>query len=369
MAKISILKLALAASNYCDLCTMQPINTVILSFGMSGQLFHAPFIHVQPGFDFYGVWERTKNVAQQKYPNVKTYRTFDEVLADEAVELVIVNTPNYTHHEYARKALLAAKHVVVEKPFVISVSEGEELIEIARENKCVLSVYHNRRYDSDFKIVRKIVQQGSLGQVVEAEFHFDRFKEELSPKQHKETPGPGTGALYDLGSHLIDQALQLFGVPEAVFADIRIIRRLSLVDDYFEVLLYYPDLRVRLHSSYLVREPMAAYQIHGLKGSFIKSKSDVQEMALQAGTMPVGAEWGEEPEEERGLLHAFADGHFKKEYVASERGNYGEYFEQLYQSIRNNKPLPVTPEDALKVIMIIEASFKSSDEKNVVYLS
>ncbi len=248
---------------------MKPINTAILSFGMSGQVFHAPFIQVHQGFRFHSVWERSKNLAQEKYPGVKTCRTLEEVLADEAVELVIVNTPNYTHYEYCRKALEAGKHVVVEKPFVVTVAEGEELLQLAKQRGKTLSVYHNRRFDSDFLIVRKVLEEGLLGDVVEAEFHFDRFKEEISPKVHKETPGPGTGALYDLGSHLIDQALQLFGKPDQVFADIRIVRPVSQVDDYFEVLLYYPKLRVRLHCSYLVREPLPAYQLHGIKGSFI----------------------------------------------------------------------------------------------------
>jgi len=216
---------------------MQPINTAICSFGMSGWVFHAPFISTHPGFNFYAVWERSKNLAQEKYPEVKVYRTLEELLADDKVELVVVNTPNTTHYDFAKQALLADKHVICEKPFTATVAEAEELIEIAAKQHKQLSVFQNRRYDSDYRTIKKVLDEKLLGDIVEAEFHFDRYKEELSPKQHKETPIPGTGCLYDLGSHLIDQALQLFGMPQAVFADIAVMRTVSKVEDYFELLL------------------------------------------------------------------------------------------------------------------------------------
>jgi len=345
---------------------MQPIKTAILSFGMSGKLFHAPFIDVHPGFDFYAVWERSKNLAQEKYPNVKTYRTLEELLADGTIELVIVNTPNYTHYEYTKSALEAGKHVIVEKPFTVSVAQGEELIALAKKRNAKLSVYHNRRYDSDFKVVKKMVTEGWLGEIVEAEFHFDRYKEELSPKVHKETPGPGTGALYDLGSHLIDQALQLFGMPQAIFADVQVMRPISKVDDYFELLFYYPGKRVRLKSSYLVREPLPGYVLHGTKGSFIKPKTDVQEMALMEGKIPGTNDWGKEPEGEKGLLHTEKEGKVIKEYTPSFQGNYLEYFDGVYEAIRNNKALPVEAQDAVNVIRIIEVAFQSTKEKRVI---
>ena len=348
---------------------MQPINTAILSFGMSGQVFHAPFIHVLDEFNFHAVWERTKNIARDKYAGVQTYRSLEELLMDPLVELVVVNTPNYTHFEYTKKALEAGKHVVVEKPFTVTVKDGEELIRIAREKNLVLSVYQNRRFDSDFKSVKKIVDEEWLGDIVEAEFHYDRYKEELSPKVHKETPGPGTGALYDLGSHLIDQALQLFGMPEEVFADIRTVRPVSKVDDYFEVLLYYPNLRVRLHSSYLVREALPAYAIHGSKGSFIKAKTDVQEAALQEGQLPDREDWGTEPDSQKGWLHTEKDGEVIRRHVISPQGNYSDYYKQLYGAIRYGSASPVTAEEGLDVIRIIEAAFRSSSGKQVINLA
>jgi predicted dehydrogenase len=275
---------------------MTPINTALCSFGMSGWVFHAPFLNINPGFNLYAVWERTKNLAVEKYPSIKTYRTLEDMLADNSVELVIVNTPNNTHYEYAKKALNAGKHVVVEKPFTVTVKEGKELIELAKKQNKKLSVYQNRRYDSDYKTIKRVIQQNLLGDLVEVEMHFDRFKEVISPKVHKEIPGPGTGSLYDLGSHLIDQALQLFGMPEKIFADIQCVRPVSQVDDYFELLLFYKKLRVRLKSSYTVREALPGYIFHGLKGSFIKPKTDVQEEMLQAGKIPGSSDWGTEPE-------------------------------------------------------------------------
>lgn len=347
---------------------MQPITTALLSFGMSGQVFHAPFLQVLPHFHLYAVWERSSSNAQLKYPGIKTFRSLDELLQDPAIELVVVNTPNYTHYPYTKAALLAGKHVIVEKPFTVNTNEGQELIRIAADVGKVLSVYHNRRYDSDYKTVAKVLREGQLGDIVEAEFHFDRYKEELSPKKHKETPGAGTGALYDLGSHLIDQALQMFGKPSAVFSDIQIIRSGSQVDDFFEVLFYYPDKRVRLRCSYLVREALPAYILHGKKGSFIKAKTDVQEKDLQAGKIPGSTDWGREPVEERGLLHTEIGGKIIRNHIASESGDYGDYYHSIYAAVRDGVTPEVTAQQGLDVVNIIEKAFQSQKERKVIML-
>lgn len=347
---------------------MQPINTAICSFGMSGWVFHAPFISTHPGFHFYGVLERSKNLAQEKYPDVKVFRTLEEMLADNNIELVVVNTPNITHYEITKLALLAGKHVICEKPFTVTVAQANELIQLAAKQNKQLSVYHNRRYDSDYRTIKQVLNQKLLGEIVEAEFHFDRFKKELSPKLHKETATQGTGSLYDLGSHLIDQALQLFGMPQAVFADIVAMRPISQVDDYFELLFYYPSHRVRIKGSYQVREALPGYVIHGSKGSFIKPKTDMQETQLQEGMLPTAEGYGTEPETEKGLLHTEVDGKIIREYIPSLKGNYSDYYEGMYQSIRNNKQVPVNAEDGMQVIKIIEAAFLSSKEKRVIEL-
>lgn len=344
------------------------IAVAICSFGMSGKLFHAPFVHVHPGFHFYACWERSKKLVNDIYPEVKSYSSYDDMLADPVVDLIIVNTPNATHFEYAKKALLAGKHVIVEKPFVIDTSEGEALIKLAAEKQKVLSVYHNRRNDSDFKTVKHILQQNLLGDIIEAEIHFDRYSLDLSPKKHKEVAGGGTGVLFDLGSHLIDEAVQLFGKPDAVFADIRTVRKVSVIDDYFELLLYYKDKRVRLHSTYIAKEPSIGYIIHGEKGSFIKPKTNGQEIDLMKGILPHGEQWGIEDEKDWGLLHVEREGVVIREKVPSEKGNYMDYFEGVYQAIANNTAVPVSAEDGLLVIKIIEAAFKSSAAKKVIEL-
>jgi len=347
----------------------QPIKTALCSFGMSGWVFHAPFIHMHPGFALYGVWERTKNLAREKYPSVKTFRSLEEILNDAAIELVVVNTPNSTHYDYTKEALLAGKHVIAEKPFTVTVKEGEELVQLAKQQGKLLSVYQNRRFDSDYRTVKKIIDQDLLGQIVEAEIHYDRFKEELSPKVHKETPGMGTGLLYDLGSHLIDQSLQFFGMPQAVFADIAVMRPIAKVDDYMELILFYPKHRVRIKSSYIVREAPPSYVFHGLKGSFIKARTDVQERMLQEGLTPDRPDWGIEPESEKGLLHTEIDGKIIREYIPSEKGSYMDYYEGMYQSIRNKKPLLVTAEEGLNIIRVIEAAYKSNSQKKVISFS
>jgi predicted dehydrogenase len=352
---------------------MKQINTALCSFGMSGLVFHAPFLHVNPGFNFYGVWERTKSLAQEKYPAVKTFRTLEEMLADDKVELVIVNTPSVTHFDYAKQVIRAGKHLIVEKPFTATVAQAEELIKLAknlpagRQGKNVkLSVYHNRRYDSDYKTIKKILDENWLGEIVEAEIRYDRYVPELSYKTHKETPTPAVGCIYDLGSHLIDQSLQLFGMPLAIFADIAINRPGSRVDDYFDLKLFYPSHRVTLKSSYYVREALPGYVFHGRKGSFIKHKTDIQETMLQAGKIPAGNDWGIEPESQKGLLHTEKDGTIIKEYIPSLQGNYGAYYDGMYKAIVENKPEPVSAEDGMNVIKIIEMALKSNKEKRVI---
>ncbi|MBC7628771.1 Gfo/Idh/MocA family oxidoreductase, partial [Ferruginibacter sp.] len=256
---------------------MRIIKTALLSYGMSGKIFHAPFIAAHPGFKLCGAWERSNKNIQQNYPDATSYATLEALLADETIELVIVNTPNDSHYEYATKVLQAGKHVVVEKAFTTSVAQGEALKALAQKQDKMISVYQNRRFDSDCRTVQRVIADKLLGDIVEAEFHYDRFKPLVGPKLHKEMPNPGAGLLMDLGPHLIDEALHIFGMPNALFADICITRPNSKVDDWFDMRLYYPSLSVRLKAGNIVREAIPANVIHGMKGSFIKTRGDVQE--------------------------------------------------------------------------------------------
>jgi len=344
---------------------MAVINAALCSFGLSGKVFHAPFLTIHPGFKFYAVWERSKNLAQQKYPDVKVFRTLEEMLDDKKVDLVIVNTPSYSHYEYAKQSLLVNKNTIVEKPFTATAAQAEELLQLSKEKNILLSVFQNRRYDSDFKTVKKVIDDGLLGEILEAEIHYDRYNPILSPKAHKETPGPAVGVVYDLGSHLIDQAVYLFGMPEAIFADIFNMRPDSKVDDYFEILFYYPTFRVRLKATYFAKEPQG-FIIHGRKGSFIKSRADVQETTLQANVPPGTKDWGVEPESEKGLLHTEKEGKIIRGHILTLQGNYMEYYDGIYKALAEHAPPPVSAGDGVNVIRIIEAANQSNKEKRVI---
>jgi scyllo-inositol 2-dehydrogenase (NADP+) len=343
------------------------IKTALLSFGLSGKVFHAPFLSLHPGFELVGCWERSKRVFTEHYPGSRSYTSLEEILGDDNVDLVIVNTPTYTHYEYGRKVLEAGKHAIVEKAFTATADEARDLKSIADRKGLKVSVFQNRRWDSDFKTVRKVIEEGLLGEIVEAQLSYDRYNPLLSPKAHKETPSPGSGVLKDLGPHIIDQALVLFGMPEGVFGDIMITRPNSQVRDYFEILLQYPGKRVRLHAGYFNREPVPSYVVQGTKGTFLKSRSDVQEPRLVAGDKPT-REGMTEPDTERGLLHTEKEGKVVRELVKSLPGNYLDYYEAVYQALTSSKPMPVTADDGIKIMRIIEAAEISSSEKRVVSL-
>ncbi len=347
---------------------MHTIKTALLSFGMSGKVFHAPFLHLHPGFELAGAWERSTKKMGAFYPGITSYPTLESILEDPSIELVVVNTPTYTHFDYARQSLLAGKHLIVEKAFTTTVKEAIELKELAEKVNKKISVYHNRRWDSDFKTVKKVIDAGWLGELKEAEIHFDRFKPELSPKAHKEVPSAGAGLLKDLGSHIIDSANCLFGFPKAVFADIRITRPGSAVDDWFDLLLYHDQLRVRIKGSLYVREMLPGFILHGSKGSFLKHRTDIQETELAAGKPPHLTDWGIEPEADYGLLHTETNGQIRREKITSLPGNYYDYYEGIYKAITTNSRLPVTAEEGINVMRIIDAAIKSCKEQRVISL-
>ena len=347
---------------------MPSIKTALCSFGMSGYVFHAPLLAANPNFKLDTVWERTKNEAEKQYPDIRTARTYEELLSDEQLQLVVVNTPSITHFDYTKKALEAGKHVIVEKPFTATVKQAETLIALAKEKNVQLTVFHNRRWDSDFKTVKKILDANVLGEIKDVEIHYDRYEPALSAKTHKEEPTAAVGSIYDLGSHLIDQALQLFGKPKAIFADADSYRTHSKVIDYFDIKLFYNHFRVALKSSYFVKEPTPAYVLHGTKGSFLKSRADIQEVALKKLVSPLDKNWGEEPVDQRGVLHTISEGESVKKHIYSEKGNYMDFYDQLYDAIVSKGPLPVQVEEAKNCIEIIELAYQSINEKRIVSL-
>ncbi len=341
---------------------MKPIQTALLSFGMSGRVFHAPFIYLHSGFELVGSWERTNKSIQTHYEGVSSFTSMEEILENDRIELVVVNTPTWTHYDYAKSALEAGKHVVVEKAFVGNATEAMELCELAKSKGLQLSVFQNRRWDSDFQTVKNVVDSGRLGAIVEARLAFDRWRPELSPKLHKEKPSSGAGIIKDLGAHVIDQAIALFGMPEGVFADIRVTREGSEVDDYFDILLKYRQTSVHLHGGYFFKEQLPGFILYGTKGSFAKSRADVQEDQLQAGMKPDDPEYGVEPEDQQGWLHVEQE----RNHVPTVDGNYMNYYEGVYQAIRAGAELPVSGEDGLNVMRVIDAAFESHQQGRLV---
>jgi len=331
------------------------------SFGMSGMVFHGPLLNAHPGFQLKSVVQRSKSNASEYYPGIIIERDFNQLLQDDEIELVIVNATNDTHFPFTRDALNAGKHVVVEKPFVNTLEEGNLLIDLARKHNRILSVFQNRRWDSDFLTVKKIIQAGMLGRIVEFVSNFDRYRNYIQENTWKEDTGPGSGLLYNLGPHLIDQVLQVFGHPEALYAEIRKVRTGTQVDDYFDISLMYPDRLARIHSSYLVREPNPRFILHGSLGSFVKYGLDPQEAALKAGEIPGSMGWGTEEEKLHGWLNTeINDAHFQGK-ITSEPGNYLAFYDNIFDAIRNNNSLAVTAEESLMNIYIIERSFESAE--------
>ena len=346
--------------------TGNPIKTAILSYGMSGEVFHAPLLEVHSGFDLTTVWQRSGDKAKHRYPNIKVVRSLDDVLKDNQTELVIVNTPNETHLDYTKRALEAGKHVVVEKPFTNTIEEAQQLIELSKKVGKVLSVFQSRRWDGGFNTVRQVMEHGMLGPVVEYEAHYDRFRNYIALNTWKEEPAPGSGILYNLGSHMLDQVIVLFGMPQTISAKIGIQRLGGKVDDFYDLRLTYPDLNVIVKSSYLVREPGPQYIIHGVKGSFVKYGIDPQEEALKQGQIPGRAGWGLEPEQYWGKLNTEINGLHVEGKIETLPGNYLGYYQNIYECIREGKDLAVKPEQAMQVIQLIEIAMKSNKEQRAI---
>ena len=344
------------------------IKTGICSYGMSGKLFHAPFVQNHPGYELTGIVERHNNDSRERYPRSKLYRSVDELVADDSIQLIIVNTPTHLHYENAKAALTAGKNIVVEKPFAVTVQDAEEITALAREKNLFISIYQNRRYDGDYHAIKDVLEKQLLGELREVEIRYDRYRPIPSGKAHKEGDLPGAGIIYDLSPHLVDQALQLFGWPKAIFGDVWRMREGVKASDYFEMLLYYPGMRVRLKATCIAREPLPSYILHGMKGSFIQQRSDLQEIQLNAGAIPSLESWCPSPSQPDGLLHTEINGEVIHKELTSVAGNYMGYYDDLHKALTGKAPNPVPPEDGIKTIRIIEAALQSSKEGKTINL-
>jgi predicted dehydrogenase len=345
----------------------KPIVTAIASFGMSGVVFQGPSLKIFPEkFKIHKILERTKNVSAERYPEATIVRTYEEILNDPEVELVIVNTPDYLHFDMARQAIEAGKHIVVEKPFTKNSDDARALIALAKEKGVIMTVYQSRRLDNGFRTVRKIAEEKLLGRIVEYEAHYDRYRNFIQEGSWKEDGDERTGVLFNLGSHIVDQALVLFGTPNAVTAHLNVLRTGGRTTDNFDIRLHYKQFNATLRCSYLVREMGPQYILHGTEGSFVKMGTDPQEEMLKLHHLPNESKWGEDAQPDWGTLNTNINGlHFNGK-IETLPGNYADFFANLYGVIREGKELMVKPEEALTTIRILEVCLESNRLKKTV---
>ncbi|WP_028917515.1 oxidoreductase [Pseudoxanthomonas sp. J35] len=343
---------------------MAGIEVALVGYGLAGRVFHAPLIEATPGLHLHTVVSSEPAKVHDRLPQVHVLPEPVAAFAEPAIQLVVLATPNDTHAPLALQALAAGKHVVVDKPFALDTAQAQAMAEAARRHGRVLAVFHNRRWDADFLALRGLLQAGALGEVAEFHSHFDRFRPQV-PDRWRDRAGPGSGLWYDLGPHLVDQALQLFGTPLAVHADLGMQRDGANAVDYFHVQLRYPRLRAVLHAGSLVPGHGLRFAVHGSGGSWIKHGLDPQEDALRAGHIPGGPDWGRDPRPGT-LLRVQPDGSVREEASPTPPGDYLAYYAQLRDAIADGAPLPVSVEDALATIRVIEAGLRSNDERREI---
>lgn len=339
-----------------------PVNAIgvgLVGYGTSGSVLHAPLIGAERRLRLRAVVSRYPDRVHRDFPSVVVVPTVGRLLDDPAVELVVVAAPNALHYEFARLALLAGRHVVVDKPFVVTSAEADELIGIAGQQDRRLAVFHQRRWDSDFRTVERYVRDGLLGRVSTYVARYDRFRPNLGIQDRDQ---PGAGVLYDLGAHLLDQALHLFGLPQTVLGDVFAQRPGATVDDYFHLVLGYGQLRVILHAGSLVCAPGPRFEVHGDAGSFVKYGIDGQIAALLAGKRPGDPGWGIADEDGYGTLTTEAG----TDRLAGVPGAYESFYREMAAAIRGEAPVPVPATQARDTIRMIECALVSSRDGRAV---
>lgn len=334
---------------------MKKIKTALVGYGSVGEKIHAPLITSCNDLELVAVVERNGRKSKEDYPQIELFKSLDSLLKADVADLIVIVTPNHLHFDQAKLVLSYGKHLVIDKPVTIMSAEAEELKTIAIQKELLISVFQNRRFDGDFQTIQKILQEGILGRLVHFESHFDRFRPTIT-ENWREKEVPGNGITYDLGTHLIDQAYILFGMPKWVSADIRIQRAHAIADDFFDITLGYDSIFVRLTASVLSNAPMPKFLLMGEKGSFSKYGLDVQERAFKAKKMPQGADWGLEKEESWGTIY-LEDQNFKYETL---RGDYRLFYENIAKSIQGIETPHVKIDEAIAVLQIIEAAFESN---------
>jgi predicted dehydrogenase len=349
------------------------IGVGVIGFGLGGRVFHAPFVHAVNGLCLTAILQRKGDEAAKAYPATKIVRALDDLLADKTIELVVVSTPNETHFAMAKQCLEAGKHVVIDKPFAATSEEALALGQLAKSKGLLVIPFHNRRWDGDFQTVRKLLQKGAVGRLVTFESHFDRFRPIPRENTWKEAGNPANGMLFDLGPHLVDQVLTLFGPPAAITASVRADRDQTAIEDAFDITLHYPaangkGLLAHCRTSYLACDNAPRFLLHGTKGSFRKHGLDPQEPALVGGarvpTQGSQQPWLQEEESAWGTLTVAPNpadpATLVTRNVKTELGDYRGFYANVRDAILGTAPLAVTPADGFRVIRLLEQARESS---------
>jgi predicted dehydrogenase len=331
------------------------LKTAIVGFGLSATVFHIPFIRASSAFELIAISSSQKDAIQQSLPEVTVYDSAESMIKHGDADLVVITAPNKVHYSLMHLALSHDKHVIIEKPFVTSVEQGEKILGLSGSKNKVLAVFHNRRWDGDFLTVKHLLKAGRLGSVKYFESHFDRFRPQVQ-QRWREQSGEGSGALFDLGPHLIGQALDLFGMPEAITARCLALRDNAETDDFFNLWLHYQDKEVVLQSNPFVAAPTLRFHVQGTDASYLKYGLDPQEKRLKQGTVPKDDDWSAEDSEAYGVLHE-AEKHF---VIPTQLGGYQHFFHNVAEAIAGKADLIVSVEEALNCLKIIELAMQSS---------
>ena len=339
------------------MATLPTLNVALIDYGYAGKTLHAPLIENVPGLNLVAVCSSKPEMVSVDRPSVRVSRSVDELFASSEIDMVVIATPNNTHFDLSRRALLSGKHVVVDKPFTVTSAHARELKQIAEQQNRVLSVFQNRRWDADFLTLRAIIESGKLGEIVSFVSRFDRYRPEVKVRW-REQAGEGSGLWYDLGPHLLDQALLLFGRPIAIQADFKIQRNRAQAVDYFDVQMRYEQLRVTLHAGMLVSEESPRFELKGSVGSYFKFGLDTQEDALKRGELPVDETWGYDPRD--GVLQILTTGGSISTMASTLRGDYRQYYKEFRDAVILKRATPVSMEDAVLTIELIELACESA---------
>jgi len=343
------------------------IEVGLIGYGLAGRAFHAPVIRAVPGLHLAAILQRNGSEAAENYPDVRIVRSLEELLAIKEIRLVVIATPNDTHYPFARQCLAAGRDVIVDKPFTTTLEEAISLVQFAKDKGRLLTVYQNRRYDGDFQAIRQLVEAGTLGRIVRFETSYDRYRPQLKPGAWRETQRPGSGILFDIAPHLLDHAMVLFGLPQAVTADVRIERENAAADDAFDIMLHYSNgLRAVLRSCILAAAPRPRFVLFGTQGSFVKQSFDPQEANLRRGFIPADTAWGAEPEENWGVLTVPGGDTFEQRRIPSASCDYRNYYANVRDALLGRATLAVTREWSINIMRLLELARESSQKRSTI---